>query len=153
MIQMQDSSSYSCRSHSWVIHSVVRSSFGMLWLSVCCGVTSHRTLRRISHLCRCRSYHHTQMAYTSCHRRNHSHGTISFSFLHIITLLSSRLWLRQSRATYSCIASHAQLLGNMYCYRPLGFWRIGYGDDTVNVGIGIVHSGFLRAKSFDSVAG
>jgi hypothetical protein len=128
MIRIQDSSSHSCRSHSRVIHSVVRSSFGMLWLSACCGVTSHRTLRRISYLCRCCSYHHTQMAYTSCQRRNYSHGIVSLSFLYVIILLSQRRWLRQSRVTYSCIASHAQLLGNMYYYCPLGllgFWAFG----------------------------
>jgi hypothetical protein len=96
------------------------------------------------------------MAYTSCQRRNYSHGIVSLSFLYIIILLSQRRWLRQSRVTYSCIASHAQLPGNMYYYCPLGllgFWRIGYGDDTVNVGIEIVHFGFLRAKFFDSAAG
>jgi hypothetical protein len=50
------------------------------------------------------------------------------SFLYVIILLSQRRWLRQSRVTYSCIASHAQLLGNMYYYCPLGllgFWAFG----------------------------
>lgn len=47
-------------------------------------------------------------------RRNHSYGFISI--FTIITLLAHRQWFRQLRAICLSDASHAQLLGNMYCY-------------------------------------
>jgi hypothetical protein len=71
-------------------------------------------------------------------------------FTDLASAVSSHLFMH----CIACTASREHvLLLPTWAFGLLGFWRIGYGDDTVNVGIEIVHFGFLRAKFFDSAAG